>query len=143
MGWQPVTGARVMHGLDLACILPPRAEGVPVWQSDKVGEDFIIKLPNYLKPYIRDRQQLSEELGEAFALWALGKSPQAFAGEAPMRESDADLEAGRAAATNGVEALKEWWLALSPAAMTRLENEKNTKLKPQALQADTAGKREF
>lgn len=143
LGWQPVTGPRILHGLDLACILPPRSDGVPVWQSDKVGEDFIIKLPDYLKPYIRDKQQLSEDLGHAIAMWALGKPVADFEGTAPDRMSDADLDAGRAAATNGVAALKEWWEALPMATQTRLEKEKNEKLKPQALAADSAGKREF
>jgi hypothetical protein len=136
MGWGPVTGDRVLHGLDLACILPPRSDGVPVWQSDKVGEDFIIKLPNYLKPFIRDKQQLSEDLGEAFALWASGKNPTAFAGEAPSRETDADLEAGRAAATNGMEFLKEWWSTLPKGAQERLKQTLEEKLKPAAAAAD-------
>jgi hypothetical protein len=48
IGWQPVAPLEIVHTLDLTCILPPRADGVPVWHSDKIGEDFIIKLPNYL-----------------------------------------------------------------------------------------------
>jgi hypothetical protein len=136
MGWQPVTGARVMHGLDLACILPPRSDGVPVWQSDKAGEDFIIKLPEYLKPYIRDRQQLSEDLGEAIAAWSLGKPVGAFAGEAPSRETDAELDAGRAAATNGIEALKAWWSTLTKTSQERLKPTLEEKLKPAAAAAD-------
>jgi hypothetical protein len=136
MGWQPVTGARVLHGLDLACILPPRSDGVPVWQSDKAGEDFIIKLPNYLKPFIRDKQQLSEDMGEAFALWALGKNPAAFAGQAPERETDAELEAGRIAATNGMDALKAWWGMLPGPAQKRLKKQLDEQLKPAAVAAD-------
>ena len=47
IGWQPVAPLEIVHTLDLTCILPPKADGVPVWKSDKAGEDFIIKLPNH------------------------------------------------------------------------------------------------
>lgn len=74
IGWQPVAPLEIVHTLDLTCILPPRADGVPVWKSDKIGEDFIIKLPNYLAPYIEAGKPLCEEMGAAFAKWAAGGS---------------------------------------------------------------------
>ena len=77
IGWQPVAPLEIVHTLDLTCILPPRADGVPVWKSDKIGEDFIIKLPNYLAPHIRDGQALNEEMGAAFARWAKGDAAPA------------------------------------------------------------------
>lgn len=78
IGWQPVAPLEIVHTLDLTCILPPRANGVPTWKSDKIGEDFIIKLPSYLQPYIAEGKPLSEEMGRNFALWAKGDtaSPQ-------------------------------------------------------------------
>lgn len=72
IGWQPVAPLEIVHTLDLTCILPPRADGVPVWHSDKIGEDFVIKLPNYLAPHIEQGKPLSEEMGAAFARWAKG-----------------------------------------------------------------------
>lgn len=141
IGLQPVTNMQIMHGLDLTCILPPRAEGVPVWQSDKVGEDFVIKLPNFLKPYIRDKQQLDEEMGRAFALWASDskKKAAAFPGAPPSTKSDepdAVLDEGRAAATNGDKALREWWKGLGKADKSRLKGRLDGELKPAAAQAD-------
>lgn len=73
IGWQPVAPLEIVHTLDLTCILPPRADGVPVWKSDKIGEDFIIKLPSYLRPFIQDGAAMSEEMGRGFAQWAAGK----------------------------------------------------------------------
>lgn len=73
IGWQPVAPLEIVHTLDLTCILPPRADGVPVWKSDKIGEDFIIKLPNYLAPFIVDGEPMSEQMGAAFARWAKGE----------------------------------------------------------------------
>ena len=72
IGWQPVAPLEIVHTLDLTCILPPRADGVPVWKSDKIGEDFIIKLPQYLAPFIEQGKPLSEDMGAAFARWAKG-----------------------------------------------------------------------
>jgi hypothetical protein len=54
IGFQPVAPLEIVHALDLTCILPPNANGVPQWKSDKVGEDFIIKLPEYLQPHVHD-----------------------------------------------------------------------------------------
>lgn len=73
IGWMPVAPLEIVHGLDLTCILPPRANGVPVWTSEKIGEDFIIKLPAFLASSVRDGA-LSEETGEALARWAKGES---------------------------------------------------------------------
>jgi hypothetical protein len=72
IGWQPVAPMEIVHTLDLTCLLPPRADGVPVWKSEKIGEDFIIKLPQYLAQYIEDGKPLSEEIGAGFAQWATG-----------------------------------------------------------------------
>lgn len=74
IGWQPVAPLEIVHTLDLACLLPPRADGVPVWKSDKIGEDFILKLPNYLAPSIEAGKPLCEEMGAAFARWAKGEA---------------------------------------------------------------------
>jgi len=77
IGWQPVAPLEIVHTLDLACLLPPRAEGMPVWKSDKIGEDFVLKLPNYLAPFIQAGEPLSEQMGAAFARWAKGENAPA------------------------------------------------------------------
>jgi hypothetical protein len=77
IGWMPVAPLEIVHSLDLTCILPPRADGVPVWESSKIGEDFIIKLPNFLAPLITKDAALDERTGRALAEWARGgQSPQ-------------------------------------------------------------------
>lgn len=72
IGWMPVAPLEIVHSLDLTCILPPRADGVPVWESSKIGEDFIIKLPNFLAPFITKGAALDESTGRALAEWARG-----------------------------------------------------------------------
>lgn len=131
IGWQPVAPLEIIHTLDLTCILPPRADGVPVWKSDKIGEDFIIKLPSYLKPFITEGKPLSEEMGKGFALWAKGgtasASPGAEVGEAPAVPPptpagalpDDDpldlLEEARDKANEGKTVFQTWWRTLSDA----------------------------
>lgn len=90
IGWQPVAPLEIVHTLDLACLLPPRADGVPVWKSEKIGEDFVLKLPNYLAPHIEAGKPLCEEMGAAFARWAQGETPapsRAVSSAAPLASS--------------------------------------------------------
>lgn len=103
IGWQPVAPLEIVHTLDLVCLLPPRAEGIPVWKSEKVGEDFVIKLPQYLKPFIGEGKPLSADMGRAFAEWASGGTGA----------SAADLIAdAKKAAAKGKDALQAHWKAL-------------------------------
>lgn len=117
IGWQPVAPLEIVHTLDLTCILPPRADGVPVWKSDKIGEDFIIKLPNYLRPFITDGASLNEDMGAAFAEWARGSqptprsTPQAAPSEpTPKAEQKLSLQdEAREAARRGEETFNVFW----------------------------------
>lgn len=122
IGWQPVAPLEIVHTLDLTCILPPKADGVPVWKSDKAGEDFIIKLPNYLAPYIEDGQPLSEDMGEAFARWAKGDVIDHTA-------------AGHEAAKHGPDALAKWWASVPTAAKKNVSADERAKMKATATAA--------
>lgn len=108
IGYQPIAPSEIVHQLDLNCLLPPRAEGVPVWRSEKAGEDFVIKLPQFLKPFIVEGQPLSEEMGEAFAQWAAGGVAH------PPIDSDDLIARGQAAAVSSMDDLRDFWSALSP-----------------------------
>jgi len=71
IGFVPIAPADILHALDLTCLLPHRANGVAVWQSTKEGEDFVIKLPEFLSPMIVKGEVLSEDVGEALARWQM------------------------------------------------------------------------
>lgn len=92
IGYMPVAPLEIVHGLDLMCILPPRAAGVPVWSSEKIGEDFIVKLPRFLAPLIRDGA-LSEDTGEALARWAMGGATKPPASPPPAARVETSPEA--------------------------------------------------
>lgn len=72
IGWQPVAPAELVHCLDLTCILPANANGVPIWSTDKAGEELTIKRPRYLIPFVPEGQ-VNEDMGEKMALYAMGK----------------------------------------------------------------------
>jgi len=73
LGYVPVVGDELLGIMDLFCLLPPKSNGVATWRSEKAGEDFAIKCPGYLRRYITLGEPLSEDLGEALALWQAGK----------------------------------------------------------------------
>jgi hypothetical protein len=133
IGWQPVAPLEIVHSLDLTCILPPRADGVPVWKSDKIGEDFIIKLPNYLAPFIQDGQPMSEQMGAAFARWAKGENAPAPVLSEDAMSWDSKLAT---AALQGSEALKQEWLRVPKPIKPELVNRLDGTHKPAAAKAD-------
>jgi hypothetical protein len=73
LGYVPVAGDELLGIMDLFCLLPPKSNGVATWRSEKSGEDFAIKCPGYLRRYIQLGEPLSEDLGEALALWQAGR----------------------------------------------------------------------
>ena len=112
IGWQPIAPSEIVHAMDLTCLLPPRADGVPTWRSDKIGEDFIIKLPQYLRPFIQEGEPLSRAMGAAFARWARGEPAKT---EAPATPTAHLAAQGDAAARKSEAELRLFWNNLEPA----------------------------
>lgn len=144
IGWMPVAPLEIVHGLDLTCILPPRANGVPVWESSKIGEDFIIKLPNFLAKLFNQDVALSAETGKALARWARGDNAPAKTANKPSHQADTtdektaaewDIELGEAA-KKGMKALGETWAKIPIDIKPDLEAAKDRRHKPTAAQAD-------
>jgi hypothetical protein len=73
IGYVPIAPAEIVHTLDLTCLLPPRSNGVALWQSPKEGEDFVLKYPEFLARYIKRGMVLEEDFGEALARWQMGQ----------------------------------------------------------------------
>lgn len=160
IGWQPVAPLAIVHALDLTCILPPRADGVPIWKSDKIGEDFIIKFPvQFQKLFTGNDVQLDENVGRQLAEWAKGgqASPRQTesaaavtepAGEAPSSaapagEVDSDeialLDKVLAdAAERGSEPLKISWGLIPAASKPVLKSALDRRHKPRAAEVDAA-----
>lgn len=112
IGFQPIAPLEIVHTLDLTCLLPPRANGVPVWESPKEGEDFVIKLPEFLAPFITRGAPLDERLGEALARWQEGGSSAASsASNSGGKRSPEEMVDAYVAGVNAcadLEALREY-----------------------------------
>jgi hypothetical protein len=116
---------------------------VPVWKSDKIGEDFIIKLPNYLAPFISEGTALNEDMGAAFAKWARGDvvPPVPVDGHDFVTESDNLASIDRtlaAAAENGSASLRAAWSEVLPSNKVSLKSALDRRHKPRALEVDAA-----
>ncbi len=130
LGYMPICGEEFVFEQTLNALLLPGAKGVPTWISGYVGEKQMIKLPEQFRGLFAESKPLDESTGRTLALWARG-------GDAPpVPQEDPLLDAGRAAATNGVEALKAWWNGVGAAARKRLGADQLNKLKVVAEQAD-------
>ena len=119
IGWQPIAPSEIVHNMDVMCVLPLKSDGVPMWHSDKVGEDFVIKLPEQFKSVFTDGRPLNADMGEALAKWARGEAIQ------PPVETVVDeaaiLAAARDAARSGKDALQAHYKPLSKLAKAALK----------------------
>lgn len=101
VGWQPIAPSQIVHFVDMMCLLPLRAEGLPMWQTGNEYSDFAIKRPEYFRDLFLDpRAKLTEAQGKAMAVWASGQ---------PWDEL---LEKARSKACEGYEPLAAWWRSI-------------------------------
>lgn len=127
VGYQPIAPIEIVHALDLTCLLPAGARGVPVWKSAKATEDFHIKLPEYLLPYIKDGRRIDSAMGEGFARWM--KGDVTLSGER-LRQ------AAENAAQHGTEALLRWFNGRTKAEKAELTGDKPSWDKIKAASAE-------
>ena len=126
MGMVPIQDPRFVY--DATVQLRLTEDGRYEWQK-KVTEELRSCFP-------RDGGLLTEETGRLLRAWANDSKPRD-----PLPDRTAEdqiveiLEEGEGVATQGSEALKSWWLMLSPAVKRALEGEKD-RLKAMATEAD-------
>jgi hypothetical protein len=126
IGYQPIAPSEIVSAMDVNCVLPPKSDGVPVWKSDKMGEDFIIKLPAFFKSMFTEGKPITRETGRALAEWARGgsssspqqsPSPQPAAADRPASSSSPPGDDGAGSGDDGMAFMSsdwsdycEWWL---------------------------------
>jgi len=109
VGFMPIAPTEIVHALDLVALLPPRSNGVAVWSSVKAGEDFTIKIPEYLAGMIRQGDVLDERLGEALARWQKGDVDERGRPNEPTttaRRSPAEMTDAYISRVNGFDDLE-------------------------------------
>lgn len=91
IGWQPIAPSEIVHLMDVMAVLPLKSDGVPLWKSEKVGEDFVIKHPLQFRGVLTEGAPLSEAMGAALATWALGgKTASSPPGPTASRPASSD-----------------------------------------------------
>lgn len=121
--WVPICEKRFMYEMTLSLVMTPQAPGIPI----------PIKLQEQHRGAVPLDQYLSEETGRQLALWSRGG-----AAPAAIVARDKTLDAGRAVAKQGVEALRNWWGTLPDSERTRLKATLDNELKATAQITDNA-----
>lgn len=109
MGFMPIAGEDLLFEMTVNVLLMPKADGVPTWRSDQIGERLMMKLPGQFASLFPEGKPLDEETGASLAEWAKGSAVA----------RDYAAEAG-AAAAKGVEEFRKFWKGLSKPARETL-----------------------
>lgn len=135
-GFMPIAGDEFVFEMTVNCLLLPRANGVPTWQTDQPGERIMMKLPNQFVPLFERPEPLSEALGAKLAEWAKGGASTKTPAEIDKTVDVAALiELGESASLGGMSVLETWWKGLIPAEQKALKD-KLADLKTKAGKAD-------
>ncbi len=166
-GFMPIAGDEFLFEQTVNCLLLPKSNGVPTWQSEQVGERQMMKLPKQFETIFADQRPLDENTGRALAKWATGgqtsphvppstspaADPPASSQPSPMAageagdggESDSDRlkridrELSDAAAKGTVE-LREKWQKIPPSDQAIFKTALDRRYKPAAAEADKKSK---
>lgn len=152
MGFCPIAGDEFLYEQTVNCLLLPKSNGVPTWQSDNMGERAMMKLPIQFKEIFAEPKPLDEAIGRQLAAWALGDAgssnperteqpkgavEQPTGGGTSNSDLLAELERSlRAAAGKGTVALIDEWKTLHPKHQKHFNALKERHLKADAKAAD-------
>lgn len=78
LGFMPIAGEEFIYEMTVNCLLLPKANGVPTWQSKELGEQATMKLPAQFQQLFAEPLPLSEDHGETMARWAEGGAVSVF-----------------------------------------------------------------
>lgn len=140
MGWMPITGDAIVYEMTVSCLLLPRANGIPAWQTEHIGERAMMKLPEQFRELFKQPKPIDETLGAQLAIWARGGAPvrqpapaqptaSASGTEDYINEGDKMLAC---AARAGTRALQAAWSRLSRADQETLKPRLDDIYKPLA-----------
>lgn len=106
LGFMPIAGEEFIYEMTINCLLLPKANGVPTWNSKEIGEQATMKLPAQFQQLFAEPMPLSEDHGETMARWAEGGAVSVFDGLA-MEIGSADAAATLEAAVPKIEQAKK------------------------------------
>lgn len=136
LGYIAIAPAEICHAMTAMCLLPPHADGRPIWKSEEVGQDFLLKRPNFLREILTEAQ-LDETTGAKLATWAQGTALPAMPAAVPVAEPVVDVEEVlTVAAQRGVEVFRETWKGMTKAQTRHIPKERLDMLAAIAREAD-------
>lgn len=91
LGFMPISSDELIYEMTLNVLLYPGSGGVPSWQPNEMGEKAIIKLPSQFESIFRERQPLSEDIGQKLAEWAAGGAAKPAAPPPPEPPPDPNV----------------------------------------------------
>lgn len=80
LGWQAETTSKLPYDMTVRFLLPPGSDGRPNLTPDTEFEALQIKNPGQFREWFKPGFQLTEEIGERLASWALGGAPSVETG---------------------------------------------------------------
>lgn len=162
-GFMPIAGEEFLFEQTVNCLLLPKSGGVPTWRSENVGERLMMKLPEQFRDIFTDNKPLDRDIGRALAVWAKGSTATPRPGQAAAQATSPALSpegkppssAGddepteselialhdkllAEASEQGMAALGKAWVAVPRTIKPALEQAKDRRHKPRALEVDGA-----
>lgn len=86
-GFMPIAGDEFVFEMTLNCLLLPRSNGIPTWQTDKPGERIMMKLPAQFEKLADRQKPLDETVGKHLAEWAKGGAVQVASMDAMKQDA--------------------------------------------------------
>lgn len=93
IGWSPIAPPEIVHMMTVFCLLPVRADGVPMWKGSTVYEDFSIKLPDQFRGVLKEGERLNSAMGVRISRWARGEAVFEGAPTTQRQQSPQDARA--------------------------------------------------
>jgi hypothetical protein len=106
IGWVAITDSKLLFEFPLRCLLLGNADGRPTWISELEGEQNMIRRPGYFRHLFGEKTQLSEDIGQALAQWAVGGKAEVKREPHPMDDKTAEIIARYEAAQSAESALE-------------------------------------
>lgn len=78
LGYMPITGDDMIFEFPTRCLLKPRSDGKPCWDTNEPGEQEWTRLPAQFRSLFETPRSLDEAMGESMAKWALGTTDGAI-----------------------------------------------------------------
>lgn len=143
LGFMPIAGEELLFEMTVNCLLLPKANGVPTWRSDQIGERLMMKLPRQFEGFFAASKSLDEGIGRQLAEWAKGGPAAATVTSSDDTAFDDDVDdynkSDRVlaeAAKEGTAALRAAWEQIPSEHRKTLKTALERRHKVNALQAD-------